>query len=237
MKSRILQITLLFLIMSSGPNLFAYVFEIDTVDILLQNIMLTSSKDTVELTGNIKLFSYGQATTKEGQSLGNYLIPILLGLFAGLIALYQVKLNNITAAKIKWIEQYRNALSSYLTNIDSSATDLLDVMYIQESEKPFGEEDKKYYDFYEKYSISTKLADRDYLLIKLLVKKNNQKFNKFELQIDELDTLYGEVKGKENMDKLRDKIKECIYTSQDILSDEWKAVEKSPRNMFKEWVN
>jgi hypothetical protein len=42
-----------------------------------------------------------------------YIIPILVALIAAVITLWQIKLNNITSSRIKWIESMRLLVSDY----------------------------------------------------------------------------------------------------------------------------
>lgn len=151
----------------------------------------------------------------------NYLIPILLGLFAGLIALYQVKLNNITAARIKWSEEFRDSLSLYLTNIDSSAINLINIVHIKSKGLDTDENSKKYYGFYEKYSTCTDLATQYYFQLKLLINRDSKFFNQFESLLEELDNDYGEVQNDHDTENLRHKINSCIEVGQIILKKEW----------------
>ena len=48
-----------------------------------------------------------------------FLIPVLIALIGAYFAIYQLKLNAITQARIKWIENVRDLLSSliYIVNI------------------------------------------------------------------------------------------------------------------------
>ncbi len=152
----------------------------------------------------------------------DYLIPISLGLFAGLIALYQVKLNNITAAKIKWSEDFRAILSSYLTNIDSSAINLINLNHIKSKGLELEENSKKYYGFYEKYSSCTDLATQFYFQLKLLINRDSEDFVKFESILEQLDMDYGNVENRTDIENLRLEIRNCLKISQEIIKKEWK---------------
>ncbi len=53
-------------------------------------------------------------------------VTILIALIAGLIALHQVKLNIISSARIKWIEDLREILSLYCSELENCSKAKLD---------------------------------------------------------------------------------------------------------------
>ncbi|MCE2997118.1 MAG: hypothetical protein ACK5PC_17030 [Cyclobacteriaceae bacterium] len=53
-------------------------------------------------------------------------VTILIALMAGLIALHQVKLNILSSARIKWIEDLREILSFYSSEIENCSKAKLD---------------------------------------------------------------------------------------------------------------
>nr|WP_319571641.1 hypothetical protein [uncultured Draconibacterium sp.] len=196
----------------------------DSINLTAKSIKIFTPTDTISATGEFEMIT--NTPTKKEHKWLDYLIPILLGLFAGLIALYQIKLNNITAAKIKWVERYRDVLSHYLTNVDSSAIHLVNICHIKEKESKKGKKSKRYYEFYEKYSTCADLATHYYFQLKVLLYKNNDEFKNLEKLLDELDSLYGEVKTDKEIKALRKKIESFITSSQQTLGNEWKLIEK-----------
>ena len=60
-------------------------------------------------------------------------IPIIVVIVGGLLAIYSVKLNTINSARINWIENLRDNLSSYVSYI-SQILDLLDYIADQKEQ-------------------------------------------------------------------------------------------------------
>jgi hypothetical protein len=208
----------------------------DTLKAQLKNFKLVSQNDSIKMSGDIKIVSPNKEDIQKVNENDwlTYIIPILMGLFAGLIALRQVKLNNITVAKIDWVEKFRDTLSNYLMNIDSSSVHLSNLKHFKEKEKDNEKKSAQYYEHYEKYSLCTDLATQHFFKLKLLFYKNNKESKDLEILINELDILYGEVKCQDDIDKLREKITICINISQNLLRKEWTLIEtRNWKHIFK----
>jgi len=221
MKTKI--IIYLSILLFNSSFLVANSSTTDTLNISFDKLLIENSSDTSKVSGVISILQKREKPEEEPIWIG-YIIPILLGLFAGLIALYQVKLNNLTAAKIKWIESFRDILSLYLTNIDAAAVNYLNMKFIKKNDTNNDEISKKYYEFYENYCISTDLAFQNYCKIKLLLNNNKKEHHEFELKIDELDGLFDNIKCEEDKSILRNKTAECISLSQKLLSKELQLI-------------
>lgn len=55
-------------------------------------------------------------------------VTILIALIAGMVALHQVKLNVISAARVKWVEDLRETLSLYISEIEIATNARLDLI-------------------------------------------------------------------------------------------------------------
>ncbi|WP_204346682.1 hypothetical protein [Psychroserpens algicola] len=197
----------------------------DTLKVKIENTKVISKLDTLDVKGNINLVTAQKVEKKSSEWL-SYAVPIVLGLLAGLIALYQVKLNNITSAKIEWVRKFSDVSSHYLMNIDSSAVELTNYIHLNKKEADQTDKSDEYNDCYKKYCAATDLASQYYFQVKLLFYKNTREFQHLETLLDELDNLYGEVKNKEDINSLRAKMREFILSAQQILAEEWKSIER-----------
>jgi len=149
-------------------------------------------------------------------------ITILLGLIAGMIALYQIKLNVISNSRIKWIENLRETLSDYLMEI--SSCNHLKINLYKESERIKKQEKgdtEKFLDrFYEPYLKSASRVEKLQAKLFLYFNSNNKKHKIIEsLMIDNFK-LIGDLKT-DNRVKLDANISEIINTSKLIFKNEW----------------
>ena len=227
MKSKFLLFTLLVLI---SNNVILKASSHANIDTLITKITIFSNQDTLELTGIAQSNLYSDIINKKRSKWTDYIIPIILGLFAGLIALYQVKLNNITSAKIEWVEKFRDSLSDYLTNADAAAVGIINVDHMGLLEKEKENKSERYYKYYDSYCSYTDLASRYYVQVKLLLYKKNKEFEELEVLIDDIDKSYSEVKNDTEIKNLRNKIIQCISLSQNILKIEWKKIDKKSKS-------
>src|SRR5690606_38489477 len=82
-------------------------------------------------------------------------ITIFIALLAGMVAIYQVKLNVISAARIKWVEDLRETLSLYCCEIEIATNNRLDLLDARKGKS--GEELEEVLDkFYVPYVSATK---------------------------------------------------------------------------------
>ena len=82
-------------------------------------------------------------------------VTISIALLAGLIALHQVKLNVMASARVKWIDDLREILSLYSSELENCSKLKLD--FIEELNKPNGKGDEVINEkFYQPYANSAK---------------------------------------------------------------------------------
>lgn len=153
-------------------------------------------------------------------------ITIFLALIASLIALFQIKSNIISSSRIKWIENLRNDLSNYATEVANCSMIL--ERQIAESEGKRKDEiyqvtEKFYSDYTESHMRSDVLAQK--ILLYLNSEKEDHKkiedlIQKISSQLhrEDLKKLDGEVIDKE--------IEEIIRISKRILKVEWEKSKK-----------
>lgn len=80
-------------------------------------------------------------------------VTILIALIAGLIALHQVKLNIISSARIKWIEDLREILSLYSSELENCSLAKLD---FEDELKNKGTTESVREKYFQPYTISSK---------------------------------------------------------------------------------
>lgn len=163
---------------------------------------------------------------KKQKTWPDYLIPILIALLAGIIALYQVKLNNITSARIRWIESLRLIISKYISELDDLNTRISNVITrVSEGEglnKVFNEK----YDMMRK---SIKTINQLGNQIKLYLNPNENLHSKLESHLDKFEERSLKDFHETQMNELKQLSSHCINTARDILKKEW---DKASKNLF-----
>ncbi len=192
---------------------------------ILQDSIVT---DTLKIKDSVYHFQHTLELTNGADSsqLWTNLITIILALIASLIALYQVKSNIISSSRIKWIENLRNDISSYTTEIANCSMIL--ERQIAESKGKSEEEmyniAKLYYDDYtESHMKSDVLAQRIFLYLNSEEedhKKIEELINKISLQLhrDDLNKLDGDL--------IDQQIEKIIQISKRIIKVEWEKSKK-----------
>jgi hypothetical protein len=150
-------------------------------------------------------------------------LTILLALIAGLIALYQVKSNVISSARITWIENLRLTLSEYCVVVIDTAT-LKEKYQIlidnKEKEKKFDEKfEELKSDVFNNNSKMHKLGKKALLYLN----SSNPNHKEIETSINEIFKHLNEKEIKNiNIKLLEEKTDIIISTSKQVFREEWK---------------
>ncbi|RFC54985.1 hypothetical protein [Brumimicrobium aurantiacum] len=144
-------------------------------------------------------------------------LPILVALIAGLLALFQVKANIISSARIEWTQNLRKIVSQYLSEIMILNYNLRIVLDLGEKGK---EQEAK--DLYNKQTESFKKVFEYGNQIKLFL-NNKKETEHSELQdcIQEYFNKATHGKGSTEIDELETMQEEIIFKSQQILKQSW----------------
>jgi hypothetical protein len=153
-------------------------------------------------------------------------ITIFLGLIAGMIALYQVKLNIISNSRIKWIETLRETISEYCMEI--SNCNILKINLLDENKRLKKNLERKESDneilldrYYIPYSESAKKAEKLHVKIMLYLNSENDYHRKMESLMIKNTTLIRKFEI-DNSNELDVNINEMILGSKEIFRIEWK---------------
>lgn len=154
-------------------------------------------------------------------------VTIFIALLAGIVALHQVKLNVVSAARIKWIENLRETLSQYCTELEKGS--LIKANYFDERKcKTEPELDSILRKFYDPYKASSSEVFRLQSKIILYLNSKNQKHKEIERLLQQNSHLLHDFNGC-HVVKIRRNTEQIIRISKDIFEIEW---EKS-RKLFK----
>jgi len=157
-------------------------------------------------------------------------ITIFLGLIAGMIAIYQVKLNIISSSRIRWIETLRETLSEYymeISNCNHLKINLYDENKILKgkTEGKENEVESFLYKFYNPYSESAKRVEKLQAKLMLYLNSKNDNHRKLEELMSQNATLIKMI-DKDNRNELGININKMIIGAKEIFRIEW---EKSKR--------
>lgn len=182
------------------------VYKIDTVYI--------NSFDTIFIKNEI-----GNKATEDNTLFTN-LLTILLALIAGLVALYQVKSNTISSARITWIENLRNTLSEYSALVNLTITKLKNM--IEVGTKLANPDYDGFRDDYQSYlSTSNKVSELGYK-VKLYVNPAEKDHMEIVKLIEKIDHTL-EKRKIQNIDtaEVQNDIDLIISKSKTIFKTEW----------------
>jgi len=149
-------------------------------------------------------------------SITDYL-PIFVALIAGLLALFQVKANIISSARIEWTQNLRKTVSSFLAEVMILNYNLRKVLDLTNAGK---NSDAKI--LYDQQTENFKKVFEYGNQIKLFL-NNKDETEHTDLQIIIEDYLDKSTHGKDatEIENLEEKQKEIISKSQDILKKAW----------------
>lgn len=190
---------------------------IDINDTILKDSL--KIKNTLhELTQNTSLIE----NCDDNTQLYTNLITIFLALIAALIALYQVKLNTISSARITWIENLRDSISNYTAEVTKCAI-ILENMSVEFKNKNVIEIEEILKNDYEKYVESSYKSEILASKIKLYLNSNEKEHQKIEFLINKITNHIHEQEIKDiDRVKLQKYIEEIIKISKQIFKKEWK---------------
>lgn len=153
----------------------------------------------------------------EEKSVFVQIIPILVALLAGLIALLQVKANIISTARVEWTQNLRNNISSFLAETEILNYNLREVLELNKQGNSTQAEA-----LYKAQTENFKKV-HNYGNQILLFLNNKKESQQKELQQLVVEYLNKSTHGKYSteVDKLDELQKDIISKSQDILKQAW----------------
>ncbi|MES2728284.1 MAG: hypothetical protein V4643_14340 [Bacteroidota bacterium] len=150
-----------------------------------------------------------------------------VALFAGMIALYQVKLNIISNARIKWIEGLRDTLSQYCEKIEDCSESKNRLLY-EINNKEEKEHNEALDKFYNPYASSAKEVLKLQSKTFLYLNSNDEKHKQIEELLRQNSLLLHE-KHRDNGKAIHINTEKIVSIAKDVFKAEWKRSKK----MFK----
>lgn len=159
------------------------------------------------------------------------IVTILIALIAGVVAIYQVKLNVISNSRIKWIENLRDTISHYNAEITNLS---IQIGNFAAETKNLSEGSPQYKDFvkehYRNYLELVVVTDKLKNKILLYLNGKEEKHRKIEEHIHLISNkLHKSDVYHINFEEIEIHQKEIIKNSKEIFKKEW---DKSKR-LFK----
>jgi hypothetical protein len=149
------------------------------------------------------------------------IITIVLALIAGLIALYQVKSNIISSSRIAWIENLREAISTYVAEV-SECSVIIANMHSTLKGKTGEDFEKTLNIHYPKYSDSSKAIDKFGSKVLLYLNPQEESHKRIEDLIEGIsDHLHKKKMAELDRDKIDTDLKKIITISKEIFKKEW----------------
>ena len=190
----------------------------------------TTPYESIEQKINIAI-SELSAIKKEikKENIFTNIIPIIVVIIAGLLALFQVKANIISSARIEWTQNLRKTLSLFLSEVMNINLNLRDIAskYNGTNKNEVGDNYIKQYDNFKKVN---EYASQ----IKLFLNNQKESYCNLQKKIDEYvfkatkDPNFGDVKCLDDMEA------EIIDLSQKILKQAWEDAKSFKlRDIFK----
>lgn len=150
-------------------------------------------------------------------------VTIFIALIAGMVALHQVKLNVISAARIKWIEDLRETLSLYCCEIEIAANAKLDLGDVRQGKS--GKELEDVLDkFHNPYVNASKEVQKLQSKIFLYLDSENSQHKKIE-ELLRLNSILLHKAPGDNRDEMRKNIVELTKIAKVIFKIEWRKSE------------
>jgi hypothetical protein len=168
----------------------------------------------------------------------NDYLPLLIALVTAIVALFQIKSNNVTQSRIHWIDELRKALSEFLSIMKFIPLRIANIT------NDISQLDKNSLNFKE---ASEKFINEGYQEIELKYVKASQLLSQINLSLNDDEKKHSELikKLKEYLEKAGKAIKtktieelnalenDCINLSKGILKEEW---EKAKRVKISYWI-
>jgi len=153
-------------------------------------------------------------------------ITIFLALTAALIALYQVKSNIISSARITWIENLRDAISNYTVEVSNCATILENTMD-EGKGRSDDEIEKILKDNYHLYFVSSSKSNILAHKIYLYLNSQEDDHKEIEILIKKISNHLHKTHLKElNKDEIEVDVEKIISISKRIFKKEWTKSKK-----------
>lgn len=150
-------------------------------------------------------------------------VTIFIALVAGMVALHQVKLNVISAARIKWIEDLRETLSLYCCEIEIATNAKLDL--VDERKGKSGKELEEVLDkFYNPYVNASKEVQKLQSKIFLYLDSENPQHKRIEDLLLQ-NSLFLHRTSEDNRIEMRKNIAEITKIAKVIFKIEWRKSE------------
>jgi hypothetical protein len=150
-------------------------------------------------------------------------VTIFIALIAAMVALHQVKLNVISAARIKWIEDLRETLSLYCCEIEIATNAKLDL--VDERKGKSGNELEEVLDkFYNPYVNASKEVQKLQSKIYLYLDSENPQHKKIE-ELLRLNSILLHKAPGDNRNEMRNNIVEITKIAKVIFKVEWRKSE------------
>lgn len=187
------------------------------LDSNLVKTVITNSNDTVLI-----VFNQFGSSNQSSVNILIPLIPIIAAIIGGLIALYQVRGNTISNARITWIESFRNTIAEYCMNSELTFIKIDNMAFkVKEQNNNFYTGFNKDYDEYVSYNSN---ALKYSLKIKLYLNLNEDKPKRIATLINKIDSDLAACFGKYD-EKYENTIKSNLWEitrlSNIIIKEEW----------------
>ena len=154
------------------------------------------------------------------ETLSTNIVTIIIALIAAMVALFQVKLNIISDARVKWIESLREALSQYCMEVELYS--LTKGNFIYEGKGKTGLElenilNKYYPSLTDSGNKVLKLQSK----VMLYLNSNNKKHKEIEDLLRQNSLLIHDTNA-DHREKIQKNIQQVIVLAKDIFKTEWK---------------
>lgn len=155
---------------------------------------------------------------------------VFLALIGGLIALYQVKANVISSARIKWIEDFKSNVAQYSSITNSS------IFHFREFDDPQNGDSRRQY--HQQYMDDVQKAMSIKGKIFMNLNRNEPNYEKIYQIVNDIENLTSHVNLKEickveNYSKLELKFDELNVATHQAMKAEW---EKAKKMFYIRWL-
>lgn len=215
-------------------KLFWVVFLLQCNVDTLQN---GSDIDTVAISSNVDRLGSDQVVIQldrlneriANQNVWNILIPLIVVLMGGLLALIQIKANVISVARIKWNEELRKNLSEFISFLSVLQFEVEEVIELNRRDPASAK--SKVLELTNKYK---RLTEVEYQ-IKMLLNNTDLKHQSLLNAIDSIDREFkkfgSDPKYVIDIDLIE---KDVAQAGQAVLKDSWDAAKSlNVREMFR----
>ncbi len=158
--------------------------------------------------------------------LVTYIITIILALIAALIALYQVKMNIVTSSRIKWIENIRESIGHFCSEVSIASLALVNLR--GEALRVKDDEMEKVMDqYYPQYLDASIKADRIGKIIKLHLNLEEEEHKNLDVLVSKIiDNMEEKKLADIDLNELDVDLNELVRISKIILKKEWDRSKK-----------